>query len=360
MDFNTLQYFGLGDDPFRSVLGGEVFQSKELKQGRKLMDAVRKSGGLAAIIGDWGSGKSMIVQSAEEAWSEDDRVVLVRPVNLDLDRVTGRAIAIEIIREIGDEREAVPMGSTAVGRLLRERLGAFRLSGRRLVLVLEEAHDLRYQVLRGLKTMTELSWAGICPLFGVVLVGHRKLQTHFERWPEVGERVLTLTMRGMSQREIGDYINLKVKSVGGPAGLFEAHAVAQLHKLTGQPLFVNTLAAQAMVRAHREGHLKVTAGDILGTNGESRLLNLQVLAAEAKRHGIDQGTVGASIGLSKTETSQLVHGKSPSLRADERTMQLTEAFCKAIAEKREGATGATRPGNLAESGRADSAKDKAA
>ena len=335
MDFNVSSHFGLGDDPFRNVLGGSILESKEVKKGKRLFAAIRKGGGIGAVIGDWGSGKTSIVQAVLEDWRDDDRVTVVRPINLDMDRVTNRAIAVEIIREIADEREAVPQSSTGVGHILRERLGNYRVAGRKVLLILEEAHDLRYQVLRGMKTMTEMSWAGICPLLGVLLVGHRKLATHLERWPEVGERCLTLTMRGLSRKEVSDDLAMKIKSAGGDPKIVEPSAVTALQKITGQPLFINGLMAQAMERAYRDGHAKVTEGDIMGTNGEGRFKNLQILAATAARMGIEQGKVGESIGITKGTTSNLVHGKYVTGNSAELTMQLTKAFNEFIEAERE-------------------------
>ncbi len=63
MNTEVLDHFRLDDDPFISLPGGPLLETRDVKQGRKIMDRLIHKGGLGAFIAGSGGGKSTIWRS---------------------------------------------------------------------------------------------------------------------------------------------------------------------------------------------------------------------------------------------------------------------------------------------------------
>ena len=311
MDTEVLDHFRLDDDPFISLPGGPLLETRDVKQGRKIMDRLIHKGGLGAFIAASGGGKSTIWWSMAQKYTRPQTAFVV-PQMSDFPKRTAREIAVEIVREIGDERATLPKSTTAVNRILRESMGRWVDDRKRIILVLEEAHHLRYWPLLALKTFIEMTWHVHGPLLGILLVGQERLRTNLQQYAEVGDRTRIYSLKGFSRQELRAYIRLRIESVGGDPAIFEPAAIDALAKKTGMPRIANRLCGEALERAYYAGRKAVTLGDIEGVNGEADLKNLQAKAAEAKDKGIDQKQVADRLGKSKTTVNQIIHGRYPS------------------------------------------------
>jgi type II secretory pathway predicted ATPase ExeA len=129
--------------------------------------------------------------------------------------------------------------------------------GRTTVLVLDEAHLLRYEQLETIRLLTNHSMDADSPL-SCLLVGQPTLRRTMKLavLAALEQRVaLRYTMPPMTEPETTSYISHHVKLAGRSDTLFTDDAAALIHATArGYPRAVNNLAIAALVAAYAAGH----------------------------------------------------------------------------------------------------------
>jgi len=203
----------------------------------------------------------------------EGNVRVIYPQIVDKDRVTAASLCDAIIHDISSEKPKIKLEekSRQVLRLLLAR----HKQGSRHVIIVEEAHDLGFKVLKLLKRFYEFE-DGYTKLLGIILVGQPELKDKLDEGEhpdmrEVIRRIQIAEIRGLNGN-IKDYMTLKFKRVGAKVDdIFTDEAIASLSKRltdrdgrTGKtishayPGLVNNYAAKAMNLACQMGCEKVT------------------------------------------------------------------------------------------------------
>ena len=127
--------------------------------------------------------------------------------------------------------------------------------GRRVVLVLDEAHLLDAEQLEGLRLLTNADMDSHAP-FACLLVGQPTLRRRIRlgAFAALDQRVaLRYAMTGMEAAETADYVVHHLKIAGRSDTLFSDDALALIHQVSrGLPRAVNNLAVQSLVAAFAE------------------------------------------------------------------------------------------------------------
>jgi type II secretory pathway predicted ATPase ExeA len=194
----TKQHFNLPRDPFTNEMQDEkdVFLSDDIRYVRQAIRQTAKHGGMLAVIGESGAGKSTLREDLD-AWIETSRepITLIEPYVLgsaDTPRkgkpLTAMDLISAIIRRIGKgepARGSLEDRSNQMHALLKNQAK----SGKRHVLIIEEAHGMTKSMIRHLKRFYELK-AGFRQLLAIILIGQTELDTKLdEDDPEVREMV---------------------------------------------------------------------------------------------------------------------------------------------------------------------------
>ncbi len=347
LDYEVLEHFGLGRDPFRIPdADASLFETRDMRRVGNLVKGLVRDRGISAVVGQWGQGKSV---SVEHALKPHKHTIVARPVITDFQNISPRAIFESLLDAMGYQNleglelpsRKMPRSQTALNDFMRQVLGYHAERKTSVVLVLEEAHDLRYHIMRGLKTLVEMKWRRWRPLLSVLLVGHQQLERNLRLWPEVGKRTTTLHLRGLSKKECHNYLGFLLSN-DGARKVFEEGAIDALHSLSGAPLIINAYAAEGMDRAMRAGRKLVTPGDVMGGNGEAAAINLDVLWEEARRLGIEQVDVSKSLsaagkkGFSRSTVSLLIGGQYRSDQEGKKRRDVTITLNKLIEARRQG------------------------
>lgn len=271
----ALRHFKLFRNPFIDDVQKEadVFLSEEHRYIEAAMLDAARHGGFLAVIGEVGSGKSVMRRKVVEQLKRDGDVLVIYPQMIDKTRVTASSICDAIVQDVSSERckSKLEDKTRQVQRLLLDRAK----SGYRAVLMLEEAHDLNVQTLKYLKRFYELE-DGYRKLLGIVLIGQTELKHRFDEGQNIDMREV---IRRVQIAEIGglnghlrEYLALKFKRLHHDiAELFDESAFAALsQRLTSKsrdgkhnvshayPLLVNNYAARALNLAHEMGEARVT------------------------------------------------------------------------------------------------------
>lgn len=257
-----LHHFGLVDDAFRNEPRLEFYldtpQHRDALQ--RVERAVRQSKGLSVLIGDAGSGKTMIARRLldnleEEVFDASMLVVLKGAVDCAW-MLTQFAKQLDVA-DPTIEREAL------LGQVY-EKLAIIREDGRHAVLIVDDA-----QALAAPETLAEV--CGLLkleyedrPLLSMVLVAVPSLEQALANDPVLARRAaVKVRIAPLDAENTAAYLNHRIQRVHGNPEIFEAAAVLRLGELGGgMPGLINTLADNALFEAFLCGRKRVSSIDI--------------------------------------------------------------------------------------------------
>ena len=282
-------HFRIPRDPFTDEMtqDADVYLSDDIRYVRAAMRQTAQHGGMLAVIGESGSGKSTLRHDLID-WINinHEPITVIEPYVLGLEdnEVKGKSlksmdISSAIISSINPQ--AKPRRSAeARARQMHELLKNSALSGRKHLLIIEEAHGLPIPTLKHLKRFYELQ-EGFKKLLSIILIGQTELQTKLSEYnPEVREVVQRCEVVNIKPLDfkVEEYIKHKFARVDMDyTALFDASAfneiinrlrVASNRRGEKQvrslcyPLAVNNLVSNALNLAARIGSPTVT-GEII-------------------------------------------------------------------------------------------------
>lgn len=272
----ALRHFKLFRNPFIDDIqkDADIYMSDEHRYIEAAMLDAARHGGFLAVIGEVGSGKSVMRRKIVEQLRKDGDVLVIYPQMIDKGRLTAGSICDAIIQDVSSEKCKIKLEDKTrqVQRLLLDRAK----SGYRACLIVEEAHDLNVRTLKYLKRFYELE-DGYRKLLGIVLIGQTELKHMFNEaqnvdMREVIRRVQVAEIKGLNGH-LRDYLVTKFKRLGkGVDEIFAEDAFEALNRrLTATdrdgrtkvshayPLLVNNHTARAMNLAWEMGEARVTA-----------------------------------------------------------------------------------------------------
>lgn len=191
-------HFRIPRDPFTDEMteDADVYLSDDIRYVRAAMRQTAKHGGMLAVIGESGSGKSTLRHDLID-WININRepITVIEPYVLGLEdnEVKGKSlksmdISSAIISAINPQTKP-RRSAEARARQMHELLKNSALSGRKHLLIIEEAHGLPIPTLKHLKRFYELQ-EGFKKLLSIILIGQTELQTKLSEYnPEVREVV---------------------------------------------------------------------------------------------------------------------------------------------------------------------------
>ncbi|HVJ82495.1 MAG TPA: AAA family ATPase [Planctomycetia bacterium] len=248
-------FFDLKIRPFSAAPNpAEYFPAAGHEDGLALLKCfVHDDDGVAVLSGSPGIGKTLTVQRLLAGLKPDRRAVFLAQTH----HRTVAELLQAILFELSLDYETGGEGSLRL-RLTRHVAQKFA-GGERMILALDEAHNLTIEQLEELRLLGNLESRGRKAL-QVVLVGQPKLLATLER-PEceaLRQRVAVAAKLGpFESEEIGDYIHACFERAGGSAdAVFTAAAIAEIgEQSAGVPRRINQLAHRALLLAfaHQSG-----------------------------------------------------------------------------------------------------------
>jgi type II secretory pathway predicted ATPase ExeA len=205
---------------------------------------------IGVITGEVGAGKTVAVRAAlgELDSSRHSVIYLGNPA------VGARGLYTTIITRLGGvprfyKANLIPQAADALAAEVAER-------GRRVVLVVDEAHLLAADQLEELRLLTNAEMDSTSP-FALVLVGQPTLRQRLRlgAFAALDQRVaLRYAIPPMSQPDTAEYLAHHLRLAGRSDTLFSDDAIARIHKAArGLPRAVNNLAVQALIAAYAAG-----------------------------------------------------------------------------------------------------------
>ncbi|MFC3914732.1 ExeA family protein [Pseudaeromonas sharmana] len=241
-------FFGLTESPFSiSPNPKYLYMSERHTEALTHLNyGLREGGGFVLLTGEVGTGKTTVSRSLRQQLPENTDLALVLNPTL-----TERELLAATCDEFGVSYPA-QAGLKELGDALRAYLIANHASGRRSLLLIDEAQHLSAEVLEQLRLLTNLE-TDDAKLLQVVLIGQPELQALL-RQPLLRQLAQRITARyhllPLSREDVDAYVRFRLQVAGCVQPIFTAAAIRALHRLSGGiPRLINLIAERALLGA---------------------------------------------------------------------------------------------------------------
>jgi general secretion pathway protein A len=243
------EFFGLREAPFKFLPSKVLFLSSPHLEGLSALEwAFQEPSGLTLLVGEVGTGKTMLIHSLIARIKDDSiRIAQVSNPTISFEQMLGSILQQLRINPIGKDKAAC--------------LHALRtfvsdpVSRSRVILIFDEAQGLSDEVLEELRLLSN-SRPPERHALQIILVGQ----------PELVQRLTDPKLRALNQRigaravlrplrgeEIHDYVNCLLQAQGARREIFSAEALAQVAALSGGiPRRINNICHNSLLHAFLE------------------------------------------------------------------------------------------------------------
>lgn len=246
------QHFGLNEQPFSNAADSRFyFESDQHQEAYLRIDhSVSTMKGLTVVIGGAGAGKTLLarrtLEKLEARPSEYEAALLV----IVHSEVSADWLLKKIAAQLG-----VPNPSDRKAELLPqlfERLGAIHESGKKAVVIIDEANMLKSKdIFEEFRGLSNLEVPGR-KLISVVLFGLPDLESNMAVDPPLMQRVaVKVHLKPLGPGGTAAYILHRLGVAGARHEIFQAAALAEVHKFSqGVPRVINTICDNALLEAY--------------------------------------------------------------------------------------------------------------
>ena len=253
-----LEHFGLAEAPFRITPHTEFFFSGANRGATldALIYAVTHDDGIVKVSGEVGSGKTMLCRVLMERLPERVSVVYLANPSLPREDIL-YAIADELELELPERARP-----STVQRTLQEHLIHLHEEGRRVVILIDEAHAMPVETLEEIRLLSNLE-TNHHKLLQMVLFGQSELNLVLARpdMRQLKERIThNFTLEPLSPGDVEEYIDFRMRAAGyrGPS-VFGPPALRMIAEASlGLTRRVNILADKCLLAAFSEGTHQIT------------------------------------------------------------------------------------------------------
>jgi type II secretory pathway predicted ATPase ExeA len=243
-----LDHFGLNEPPFRITPHTDFFFDGAGRGAtlEALIYAVLHDEGIVKVSGEVGSGKTMLCRVLMERLPLHVDTIYLATASLARDEIV-QAIADDLKLSITSERAAVAL------RELQEHLIKLYAAGRRVVILIDEAHVMPDETLEQVRLLSNLE-SNRHKLLQIVLFGQPELDATLAKSSlrQLRDRIThSFRMRPLALVEVSKYLSFRMRAAGyrGP-DVFALRAVARLTRAAGGlTRRINILADKALLSA---------------------------------------------------------------------------------------------------------------
>jgi general secretion pathway protein A len=245
------RFFGLTEKPFAITPDPRYLYLSErhAEALAHLLYGIDEAGGFVQLTGEVGTGKTTTVRGLLAELPEHADIALI---------LNPRLSPLEFLATICDELHIdVPASARQSIKEIVDRLNVFLLaahgSGRRVVVIVDEAQQLSADVLEQVRLLTNLETA-TTKLLQIILVGQPELRELLERndLRQLAQRITgRYHLDPLSEDESAAYIRHRLRVAGATGDIFTPSALRTAHQRTGGvPRLLNVVADRALLGAY--------------------------------------------------------------------------------------------------------------
>lgn len=273
-----LEHFGMREPPFRITPHTDFFFTGANRGPTldALIYAITQDEGIVKVTGEVGSGKTMLCRMLLERLPRNVETLYLANPSLSRQEILG-AIADEL--GIPTEDKATHSLTRALQEALIERYA----EGKRVVLLIDEAHAMPAESLEEIRLLSNLETKAT-----------KLLQIALFAQPELDDRLAATDMRQLRERitqhfnlaplkqpDVASYIEFRLRAAGyhGP-NPFTEEAIRMITRISeGLSRRINIIADKALLAAYSAGSHKIDCGEIKTAEQDARFSPLQAKSA---------------------------------------------------------------------------------
>lgn len=254
-----LEHFKLSELPFTLTPNIDFYCNLDGHRAalNVLVLSLRNGEGFIKVVGEVGTGKTMLCRMLLEELDADQNFVTAYIPNPDLSPVGLRKA---IAQELGIEFEHGIDHHALLG-LINQRLLTLFAEKKSVVIIIDEAQALPAESLEGLRLLTNLE-TRTTKLLQVVLLGQPELDSRLEH-PQLRQLKQRITfsyrLSHLTRKELETYIFHRLAKAGHTmALLFNRKACDELYRYSkGIPRIINILSHKSLMVAYGRGETTV-------------------------------------------------------------------------------------------------------
>jgi len=283
-----LEHFGLNEPPFRITPHPDFFFDGADRGAtlEGLLYAILHDEGIVKVSGEIGSGKTTLCRVLMERLPQEvETVFLANP------SYSRAEILLAISEELGRPASAIPPAS--VLRELQTQLIELYASGRRVVVMIDEAHAMPEDTLEQVRLLSNLE-SSRHKLLQIVLFGQPELDAALDKpsMRQLKDRIThSFRTRPLNAEEAGSYVAFRMRAAGYKGReVFTPAAIGAIARASsGLTRRINVLCDKSLLAAFASNTHAVTPREVRAAIADSEFApvpgrgsrNSRVLAAGA-------------------------------------------------------------------------------
>jgi general secretion pathway protein A len=251
------EYFGFRELPFSIAPDPRfLFMSEQHREAlAHLIYGINAEGCFILLTGEVGTGKTTICRCLLGQIAENtDIAFILNP------RMTVEELLAAVCDELGIR---YPEGNSSI-KIFVDNINAYLLSafakGRKTVLIMEEAQNLRPDILEQVRLLTNLE-TDRQKLLKIIMIGQPELRDMLDS-PDMRQLSQRITARyhigPLPRVEVGAYVGHRLSSAGVKRKLFPDSIINKLYNLShGVPRLINVICDRALLGTYVQGRDRV-------------------------------------------------------------------------------------------------------
>ncbi|MBU0485838.1 MAG: AAA family ATPase [Proteobacteria bacterium] len=248
---NHLSFFSLNDDPFRLTPDRDFFfpAANHTALGNALRFGLDQGDGFIIVTGEVGTGKTILLRMLmSDIGRQFETALLVSP------QLTPKQLVMAILYDIGLEDKADNRQSLdQLIRLLNDYLAKLAATGKRLLIIVDEAQNLPDESIEQLRLLSNFE-SDKHKWLQIILVGQPELKKNISRphLRQLLQRVTIMeTLNPLEEKEISLYVHFRLNRAGrGDIRLSKQSRKLLWRYTKGFPRLINKVMSRSLLIAY--------------------------------------------------------------------------------------------------------------
>lgn len=306
-----MNYYGLTKDLSKA----DYFETDAYKKTLRSIKTAIKSGGIIAFTGLVGSGKTMALRQIQQALREENKIAISKSLSTDKRRVSTNTLYTALFADLATEKDfKIPTQPEKRERRLQELIKKLH---KPIAMFIDEAHELHWRTLIGLKHLIETVEDGNGTL-AIIIAGQPMLGNELRKpaLEEVGARAKLFTLDGLGAHKrqylewaLDNCSKEKIK----PHDILTKEAMDLFIEHLITPLQMTHYLSQALEKGFQAGE-KPIGIDIVKT---VLAPDLNAIEPKLARHGYNLNTLCELLNARRSEVKSYLRGQLAAGRSEE-------------------------------------------